>query len=70
VFSIGGRIVVSATEFTRAMVYDVRGERVAAVNLLDGARTSIDGVAPGAYAVVLMRDDDVVRVATVLVSRD
>ena len=70
VFSVGGRIVVSATEFTRAMVYDVRGERVAAVNLLDGARTSIDGVAPGAYAVVLMRDDDVVRVATVLVSRD
>jgi hypothetical protein len=70
VFSVGGRIVVSATEFTRAMVYDVRGERVAAVNLLDGARTSIDGVAPGAYAVVLMRNDDVMRVVTVLVSRD
>jgi hypothetical protein len=70
VFSAGGRIVVQTNEYTRAIVYDVRGERVAAVNLLDGARTPIDGVAPGAYAVVLMRDDDMVQVVTVIVSRN
>jgi hypothetical protein len=70
VFSSGGRIIVEPSVFVRAMVYDLRGERVATVQFLDGGRTAIDGVAPGVYAVVLMRDDDVVHVATVIVSRN
>ena len=70
VFSSGGRIIVEPSVFVRAMVYDLRGERVATVQFPDGGRTAIDGVAPGVYAVVLMRDDDVVHVATVIVSRN
>ncbi len=70
VFAAAGRIVVEPSLFVRAVVYDLRGERVATAQLLQGARTSIDGVAPGVYAIVLMRDDDVVHVATVIVSRN
>lgn len=70
IYSTGGRIMITTTEFTRAMIYDIRGERIAMVHLHTGAPTSIEGVAPGAYAVVLMRDDDVVYVATVIVSRN
>ena len=70
VFTTAGRIIVDPSRFLRAMVYDLRGERVATVQLQQGSRTSIEGVAPGMYAVVLMREDDVVHVATVIVSRN